>query len=130
MRNDRPLARAQKDYATVLTAYCVDSATASLEDWQRCMRRVVALVRPGGTLLVAALGRTRSYFVGGKAFPSPFLEAADMDRLLRDYFPDTGLTIRTVSVPECAPHGYSCIILAAAHGRCLPAPAAASGVHG
>lgn len=130
MRNDRPLANAQRDYATVLTAYCVDSATDSLDDWQRCMRRVVDLVRPGGTLLVAALGRTRSYFVGGKAFPSPGLEAADLERALRDHFPGAGLTIRTVSVPACAPHGFSCIILAAAHGRRLPVPAAPSGVRG
>jgi len=120
MRNDRPLAGAQRCYATVLTAYCVDSATDSLDDWQACMRRVVGLVRPGGTLLVAALGRTRSYFVGGKAFPSPFLEAADMEKLLRDYFPDSALTVRTVLVPECAPHGFSSIILAEAHGRFPP----------
>lgn len=117
IRNDLPLADAQRCYAAVLSAYCADSATADLGEWQVYMRRIVGLVRPGGTLLVAALARTRSYFVGGKAFPSPSLDATDMESMLRDYFPQAELTIRTVPVPECAPHGYSSIILAAGHRR-------------
>lgn len=117
IRNDRPLAESQRCYGTVLSAYCADSATSDPEEWQVYMRRIVGLVRPGGTLLVAALGQTHSYFVGGKAFPSPSLDAADMERVLRDYFPEAELTVRTVSVPECAPHGYSNIILASGHHR-------------
>lgn len=117
IRNDRPLADAQRSYATVLSAYCADSATASLEEWQDYMRRIVGLVRPGGTLLIAALGQTHRYLVGGKAFPSPSLDTADMERMLRNHFPEAELTIRKVSVPECAQHGYSSIILAAGHRR-------------
>lgn len=117
VRNERPLGDRQGCYGAVLSAYCADSATADLDVWRVYMRRIVGLVRPGGTLLVAALGQTRSYFVGGKSFPSPMLDAADMARMLRDYFPEAELTIRTVPVPECAPHGYSSIILAAGHCR-------------
>ena len=117
IRNDRPLADAQRLYTTVLSAYCADSATADLEEWQLYMRRIIELVRPGGTLLVAALGKTHSYLVGGRAFPSPMLGAADMERMLRNCFPEGALTIRTVHVPECAQHGYSSIILAAGHRR-------------
>lgn len=117
MRDDRPLAHAQRCYATVVSAYCADSATDDPEEWRLYMRRIVGLVQPGGTLLLAALGRTRNYFIAGKAFPSPSLDEADMESLLRDDFPETSLTIRTVSVPECAPHGYSSIILVAAHRR-------------
>lgn len=117
IRKDRPLADAQRCYATVLSAYCADSATASLEEWQLYMRRIVELVRPGGTLLVAALGKTHSYLVGGKAFPSPMIDTTHVERMLRDYFPEGELTVRTVPVPECAQHGYSSIILAAGHCR-------------
>lgn len=120
IRRNRPLADAQRLYATVLSAYCADSATTSLEEWQLYMRRIAALVQPGGTLLVAALAQTHSYFVGGKAFPSPSLAATDMERLLREYFRERDLTVRTVPVPECAQHGYSRIILAAGHNR-MPA---------
>lgn len=117
VRNDRPLGDVQTCYGTVLSAYCADSATASLDVWRIYMRRILGLVRPGGTLLVAALGQTQGYFVGGKAFPSPMLDAADMARMLRDYFHEAELTIITVPVPECAQHGYSSIILAAGHCR-------------
>jgi len=117
IRNDLPLGNAQARYATVLSAYCADSATADPEIWQAYMRRIIGLVRPGGTLLIAALAQTQSYFVGGKPFPSPGLEAADMEDMLRDHFPQSELTIRMVPVPECAAHGYSSIILAAGHRR-------------
>ncbi|MCV3209280.1 NNMT/PNMT/TEMT family class I SAM-dependent methyltransferase [Mesorhizobium sp. YC-39] len=117
IRNDRPLGNVEARYATVLSAYCADSATADLGDWQTYMRRIVGLVRPGGTLLIAALGQTQGYFVGAKAFPSPFLDGTDMEDMLRDYFPEAELTIRLVPVPECAAHGYSSIILAAGHRK-------------
>jgi hypothetical protein len=117
MRDDQPPVDARQGYATVLSAYCADSATASRDEWQAYMRRIIGLVRPGGTLLVAALGQTHSYLVGGKAFPSPCLDATDMGGLLSAYFPEVHLTIKTVSVPECAGHGYSSIILAAGHCR-------------
>jgi hypothetical protein len=117
VRNDQPLGDARGCYGTVLSAYCADSATADLDVWRAYMRRIVGLVRPGGTLLVAALGQTQSYFVGGKVFPSPMLDAVDMARMLQAYFPESELTIRIVPVPECAPHGYSSIILAAGHCR-------------
>jgi len=117
IRRDRPLPDPQRLYATVLSAYCADSATADLKEWRLYMKRIVGLVRPGGTLLIAALGQTRSYYVGGRAFPSPFLEGADIAGVLRDHFPEKELTVRTVPVPECAQHGYSSIILAAGHLR-------------
>ena len=120
VRNDRPLGDAQTCYGTVLSAYCADSATGNLDVWRIYMRRILGLVRPGGTLLVAALGQTQGYFVGGKAFPSPMLDAADMTKMLRDHFPEADLTIMTVPVPECASHGYSSIILAAGHCRRPP----------
>ena len=104
-------------YATVLSAYCADSATADLGEWQAYMRRIIRLVRPGGTFLLAALGGTRSDLVGGKTFPSPALEAAHVERILLDAFPQNATIIKNVFVPECAPHGYTGIILAAGHAR-------------
>jgi hypothetical protein len=79
------------------------------------MRRIMRLVRPGGTLLVAALRATQTYFVDGKAFPSPCIDEEHMREMLLEYFPEAELTVRVVRVPECAPHGYSSIILAAGH---------------
>ena len=117
MRDDRALLDLEWRYATVLSAYCADSATADLGEWQAYMRRIIRLVRPGGTFLLAALGGTRSYLVGGKTFPSPALEAAHVERILLDAFPQNATIIKNVFVPECAPHGYTRIILAAGHAR-------------
>jgi hypothetical protein len=41
IQNDRPLGDAQRCYATVLSAYCADCATADLDVWQVYMRRLV-----------------------------------------------------------------------------------------
>jgi hypothetical protein len=117
VRSDAPLATEHDLYATVLSAYCADSVTADREEWRLYMKRIIGLVRPGGTLLLAALGQTHSYFVGGKAFPSPCLDEAELEKVLGDYFPQSKLTVKTVSVPECAQHGYKSIILAAGHCR-------------
>lgn len=117
VRCDRPLQGAEQLYGTVLSAYCVDSMTDNLADWRQYMGRVIGLVRPGGTLLLAALGHTHSYLVGGKQFPSPGLSAADVESLLRQHFSRADFRIRTVQVPECVSHGYAHIILAAAHSK-------------
>jgi hypothetical protein len=117
VRHDRPLGQAQRHYATVLSAYCADSATADLDSWQVYMRRIIRLVRPGVTLLVAALRATHTYFIDGKAFPSPCIDEEHMREMLLEHFAESELTVRVVRVPECAPHGYSSIILAVGHCR-------------
>ena len=46
-------------YGTVISAYCADSATDDRGRWETYMKRIVGLVRPGGTLITAALRRSR-----------------------------------------------------------------------
>ena len=117
IRKEWPLGASHRLYGTVLSAYCVDSATSDIEAWRLYMTRVAQMVRPGGTLLVAALGRTHSYFVGDNAFPSPCLDEADLRALLLGFFRQADLTVHDVDVPGCAVHGYTRIILAAGHNR-------------
>ncbi len=50
------------------------------------MARIAGLVRPGGTLLTAALRRSRGYLVGGKTFPSPNVDENDMRAVLEPCF--------------------------------------------
>ncbi len=47
--------RTTRQYATVISAYCADSATGDKAEWAAYMQRIAGLVRPGGMLLVAAL---------------------------------------------------------------------------
>ncbi len=57
-------------YATVVSAYCADSATADRATWETYMRHITGLVRPGGLFVTAALRRSTGYVVGGRTFPS------------------------------------------------------------
>nr|BFE73306.1 hypothetical protein GCM10020092_066070 [Actinoplanes digitatis] len=67
-RDPRPVDR---EYATVVSAYCADSATADRGTWAAFMRHITGLVRPGGLFVTAALRRCRGYTVGGRSFPAP-----------------------------------------------------------
>lgn len=89
IRNDRPLGGTQQCYATDLSACRAASVTADINEWRSRMQRIIELVQPG---------RNTPYF-RARAYA------------------ETSLTVRTVKVPECPRHGYSKIILAAAHKR-------------
>jgi hypothetical protein len=110
-------------YATVLSAYCADSATADRATWETYMRHIAGLVEPGGVFITAALRRSRSYLVGGKAFPSANVDEHDLRAVLEPEF-DCAIEVR--EVPEHARLGYAGIVLATATRR-PPASAPARG---
>ena len=61
-----PLGESAGRYSTVISAYCADSATDDRATWQTYMQRIAGMVRPDGTLLIAALRSSRGYRVGGR----------------------------------------------------------------
>ena len=110
-------------YATVVSAYCADSATADRATWESYMRHIGGLVEPGGVFITAALRRSRSYLVGGKQFPSADVDEHDLRAVLE---PDFDCAIEVREVPEHARLGYAGIVLATATRRrpaSAPAPA-------
>jgi hypothetical protein len=107
-------------YATVVSAYCADSATANRDMWARYMRNIAAYVRPGGLFLTAALRRSDGYRVGERRFPSANVDEQDLRAVLAREF-----DVATVEARELASHesqGYGGIVLASA--RRGPATAA------
>ncbi|MFO1037638.1 MAG: guanitoxin biosynthesis pre-guanitoxin forming N-methyltransferase GntF [Geminicoccaceae bacterium] len=109
-------------YGTVISAYCADSATADRAAWALYTRRIAALVRPGGTLLLAALRRSRAYHVGGKSFPSADIDETSVHAVLRTCgFASVG--VAACALEDVAAKGYSSIVLARA-GPVLEAPVA------
>ena len=70
----------------MISAYCAELATDDKITWATYMRRITGLVRPGGTLMTAALRRSRGYRVGGKTFPSPDVDENDMRAVLEPCF--------------------------------------------
>ena len=101
-------------YATVVSAYCADSATADRATWETYMRHIAGLVEPGGVFITAALRRSRSYLVGGKRFPSADVDEHDLRAVLEPEF-DCAIEVR--EVPEHARLGYAGIVLATASRR-------------
>lgn len=106
-----------RPYGTVISAYCADSATADRGTWEAYMRRIAGLVGPGGTLILAALHRSRGYLVGDKTFPSANVGEADLRAALAPYFRRKDLAIEVCDLPAAGAKGYSSIILARAHRR-------------
>ncbi len=104
-------------YGTVISAYCADSVTDDRAAWETYMERIAGLVRPGGTLLTAALRRSKGYFVGGKKFPSANIDEHDIRTVLERHFLRKDLTIEACELEETASKGYSGIVLAQAHQR-------------
>ena len=49
--------RPDKSYATVISAYCADSATGDRATWETLMSHITGLVGPGGMFITAALRR-------------------------------------------------------------------------
>jgi hypothetical protein len=110
-------------YATVVSAYCADSATADRATWETYMRNIAGRVAPGGVFITAALRRSRDYLVGGKRFPSAHVDEDDLRAVLEPEF-DCAIEVR--EVPEHARLGYAGIVLATAtRRRPVSAPARA-----
>jgi hypothetical protein len=101
-------------YATVISAYCADSATADHATWATFMRHIGGLVEPGGTFITSALRSCRHYVVGGKRFPGADVDELDVRAVLARRF-DAAVEARTVA--GHAAQGYDGIVLATGRRR-------------
>jgi hypothetical protein len=118
LRLENPLAsESPRQYATVISAYCADSATGDKAEWATYMQRIAGLVRPGGMLLVAALRRSRGYVVAGKTFPSANIDEADLQAVLEPKFGRGNVTIQACEIDGPTAKGYSGVVLACASAR-------------
>lgn len=102
-------------YATVVSAYCADSATDDRATWETYMHHITGLVRPGGLFITAALRRSHGYVVGDRTFPSANVDEHDLAAVLAHDFEDVSITTR--ELPAHHSQGYEGIILATARRR-------------
>ena len=84
-------------YATVVSAYCADSATEDRAVWETFMAHIAGLVRPDGMFLTAALRRCRHYVVGGKRFPSADVDEHDVQAVLARRFGQATVEARRIA---------------------------------
>ena len=102
-------------YATVVSAYCADSATNSPAEWAVFMGHVLDRVEPGGLLLTAMLRRSHGYHVGGAIFPSADVDEGHLRRLVAARWGAAEGTVEVHSLTDQPDHGYAGIVLAALH---------------
>ena len=123
LRRPAPLGlQSPQSYGTVISAYCACSVTGERATWETYMERINSLVRPGGTLLTAALRRSSGYRVGGKTFPSPNVDEHDLRVVLERSFRCEDLDIAAVDLAGTDSKGYSSIVLACGHRRISGGP--------
>jgi hypothetical protein len=101
-------------YATVISAYCADSATDDRSTWERLMANITDLVEPDGLFVTASLRRCRSYVVGDKRFPSANVDEHDLRRVLA---PGFDAEVHARELPGELPQGYSSVVLGRARRR-------------
>ncbi|GAB4052753.1 guanitoxin biosynthesis pre-guanitoxin forming N-methyltransferase GntF [Catellatospora paridis] len=113
-RHPRPVDRR---YATVVSAYCADSATDDRATWRLLVRHITGLVEPGGLFVTAALRRCRGYTVAGRAFPSADVDEHDLRAVLAADFGLLDGSIEVRHTEQDAAHGYAAIVLGWARRR-------------
>jgi SAM-dependent methyltransferase len=115
-RLERPLGeRASGGYDLLVTGYCLDCISGERDVWRAAMRNVLALLRPGGDLLLDALWLCRAYQVEHRWFPSANVDVDDLYACLRENgCTRASIEIESHAYPEQAACGYRGILVASA----------------
>ncbi|MBF2022436.1 MAG: hypothetical protein IGR93_20665 [Hydrococcus sp. C42_A2020_068] len=101
-------------YPLVTTSYCAEGVTTSKEKWRAYIRNIASLVKPGGVLLLSAVGGAANFYrVGDRYFPCTRLDRQDvLASLGENGFTDIDIRIRQVS--DRSQEDYSHLIFARA----------------
>ncbi|MCW3061620.1 MAG: hypothetical protein JWQ02_3441 [Capsulimonas sp.] len=103
-------------YPLVMSHYCAEAASTDIGKWYDCMRNILSLVAPGGTVFLSACGAANYYCVGGRNFPCAGVTPNDTLKSLTDNgFGDIDIRVRLV--PAHTEQGYSSVIFARAVKR-------------
>lgn len=114
--NKQPLGKEGKGtYPVVLSYFCADSATGDKKIWERYMRNIASLVKPGGVFTVAALAECFAYRTREQYFPSANVTLEDIIRVLSIDFDRETIYSELCHLPEHAEQGYVGILLANAN---------------
>lgn len=100
-------------YPLVSALYCAEAVSSNHQIWHNNIKNIMSLVKPGGTLILAACGLCDYYQVGKNRFPCTRIEPQDMLSIL--YSNDfTNIDLRVRQLHDQVTQGLSLTILAAA----------------
>ncbi len=101
-------------FATVLSPYCAEAATADKQLWAQYCRNIATLVRPGGYFLTSAVRRCSGYKAGDRFFPATSIDEDDLGQVLAQDFRPDSVEVQVREVPAHRDQGFSGILLARA----------------
>lgn len=105
-------------YDLLVSGFCLDAISADKRVWRRCMRNVLSMIAPGGTVILHFLAGCRAYKVGTRMFPGSNLSADDVAGVLRDLdFERSSIDVQLIDCPHNVQYGYSGILTASARRR-------------
>ncbi len=117
LRRSDPLGEGA-NYDLVLSAYCVDAATESKEEWQQMIGQLLSLCDEGGVAILLSPCQSRQYQVADKSFPFASVDGADIAAALAAAgFDPRQTTIETVSIKTWAELAFDKVVIAIAAKR-------------
>jgi hypothetical protein len=102
-------------YDVIISGFCVDAVSSDRRVWRRCMRNLLSMLQPGGTLIIHALHQCRAYKCGERMFPGANLTIDDMrGALLANGCTRASIDVQVIPCPDNRVYGYSGILTASA----------------
>ena len=102
-------------YDLLVSGFCLDAISGDKRVWRRCMRNVLSMVAPGGTVIVHFLHKCRAYKVGNRMFPGSNLSVDDVTRVFEELgFDRRSVDAQVIPCPDNAQYGYAGILTASA----------------
>lgn len=101
-------------YDLVFSAYCVDAATDSKQEWQQLMGNLLRLCADGGTVVLLSARNSRRYQVDDKFFPEASVDESDIAAALVAGFDPLHTQIEVVPIKTWAKLAFDSIVIAIA----------------
>jgi len=102
-------------YDLIVSGFCLDAVSSEQRVWRRCMKNLLSMLQPGGTLIMHALHQCKSYKCGERMFPGSNLSMDDMHSvLLAGGCTRASIDVQVIPCPDNAQYGYSGILTASA----------------
>ncbi|MGH9801555.1 MAG: hypothetical protein ACRD82_14420, partial [Blastocatellia bacterium] len=102
-------------YDLVFSAYCVDAATDSKDEWRQWMGNLLTLCADGGVAILVTSRKSQHYQVGNQKFPVANVDEQDLSAALAaSGFQPQRTTIETVPIKDWAGTAFDSIAIAIA----------------
>jgi hypothetical protein len=102
-------------YDLLVSGFCLDAISSDKRVWRRCLRNVLSMVAPGGTVILHFLQGCRAYRVGARLVPGLNLSVDDVTGALEDLgFARDTVEAQRMACPDNAPYGYAGVLTASA----------------